>query len=482
MELAEYITLVCWALATCLQFIFMLMAGVIYFKNKEKLFAWYGLYCLLMFVYCTTKTPDFLYPLARVKLWKSHYLYQSFYWYLQILYHLAYMSFGISFVRLSLYKPRLSQYIQYYQKLILAAGSVCYLLGTFRLTSAQIVLDFFIWVFMPLHIVISIAVLSIVTTLPKRSYIYICGTSCYMLLILLAFILSYYQTSFGPLRGPAIFYIGIAIESSIFSLGLGLRIRDIYRERMAFQYNLNEAHLQLEKELKKQIDTQQREKHLLNQLREKQELDIQVEKLYNQVLRSQLNSHFIFNVLNSIKLFILEKNTQQASSYLSKFAKFIRLVLDSSIHEYHSLKEELDMLDLYVSIERVRLGERFYFSVIVEDDLNTNNVRIPALLLQPFVENALWHGVKNMPGNKTVIIHVFREAANTCIWIDDNGPGIDLREKMQSKKQFKSYGLKIVEDRIRHHNNKDERHISHAIINKKQINQTGTRVEVIISL
>src|SRR5690606_9144116 len=201
------------------------------------------------------------------------------------------------------------------------------------------------------------------------SYTYITGALCYMLLILLAFTLSYYQTGIGPVRGPAVFYIGVALESGIFSLGLGLRIRDIYQEKLFFQYNLNETNQKLQQELGRQLEAQQREKELLTELSHKQELDLQVEKLHNQVLRSQLNSHFIFNVLNSIKLFILENDTYKAAKYLSSFSRFIRRVLDSSMHEYHSLKQELEMIELYISIEKVRLGSDFGFTIDVEKDI-----------------------------------------------------------------------------------------------------------------
>src|SRR5690606_25845437 len=126
-------------------------------------------------------------------------------------------------VNLSAYRPKLFKHVLQYQRIILALSTVIYLAATLRFINVSLVLDFFLFIFMPLHIILSLVLLIIILRLPKKSYTYITGALCYMLLILLAFTLSYYQTGIGPVRGPAVFYIGVALESGIFSLGLGLR-------------------------------------------------------------------------------------------------------------------------------------------------------------------------------------------------------------------------------------------------------------------
>ncbi len=468
-------------MAISLQAAFMLMAALIFIKSKEQLFGWYALYCFLMFVYCATKTPDFIYPAEQVKLWKSHHLYNSFYWYIQILYHITYLSFGIRFVNLSAYRPKLFKHVLQYQSIILALSTVIYLAATLKFINVSLVLDFFLFIFMPLHIILSLVLLVIIMRLPKKYYTYITGALCYMLLILLAFTLSYYQTGIGPVRGPAVFYIGVALESGIFSLGLGLRIRNIYQEKLFFQYILNETNQKLQQELGRQLEAQQREKELLTELSHKQELDIQVEKLHNQVLRSQLNSHFVFNVLNSIRLFILEHDTNKAAKYLSSFSKFIRQVLNSSMHEYHSLKQELDMIELYINIEKVRLGSDFEFTILAEDNIPLNEIKMPALLLQPVVENALWHGIMQAKSEKKISIRVFKDTEKVVIQIDDTGPGIQNLKKTETIEKGKSYGLKILEKRILHHNKKSSAKVLYAIVNMKNMNKQGTRFEMTIA-
>ena len=113
-----------------------------------------------------------------------------------------------------------------------------------------------------------------------------------------------------------------------------------------------------------------------------------------------MNPHFIFNSLNSIQQYILNGEIDNANKYLSKFSKLIRLVLHYSEYNFISLEEEINMLELYLSVEKTRFGNSFEYKILIEDELETEEIKIPNLMIQPFVENAIWHGLMHKTGEK----------------------------------------------------------------------------------
>ena len=136
------------------------------------------------------------------------------------------------------------------------------------------------------------------------------------------------------------FYAAIILECLVFSYGLSYRIRLLHNQRLTIQKELEIAQQKMQEKLKEEINIQQKENLILLEQKQKQELITKVAFLQQKVLRSQINSHFIFNVLNSIKLFILENDAPKASLYLGKFARFIREVLDNSINDLTNLSDE----------------------------------------------------------------------------------------------------------------------------------------------
>lgn len=110
-----------------------------------------------------------------------------------------------------------------------------------------------------------------------------------------------------------------------------------------------------------------------------------------------MNPHFIFNCLNSINRFILVNDTDAASEYLTKFSRLIRMILDSSREDMITLQKELDSLRLYIGMEAMRFQDSFEWKIDIDPSVQTGNVLIPPLLLQPYVENAIWHGLMQAP-------------------------------------------------------------------------------------
>lgn len=169
-------------------------------------------------------------------------------------------------------------------------------------------------------------------------------------------------------------------------------------------------------------------------------------------LRAQMNPHFVFNCLNSIQECIVTQKYGEASNYLNKFSKLFRSVLNNSGRNLVTIDEEKEVLRLYLELEQMRFEQSFSYEMIVDEDLETDEILIPSMLLQPYVENALWHGLMHKEGDRHLRISFNRIDEDTyrCT-IDDNGIGRErsVELKSQSKaKRHESKGLKISSDRI----------------------------------
>lgn len=179
--------------------------------------------------------------------------------------------------------------------------------------------------------------------------------------------------------------------------------------------------------------------------------DKQILTLEQDMLRSQMNPHFIFNSLNSIKLYIINNEKHNAVYYLNKFSKLIRKILVASSEKESSLADELDTMHLYMNIENIRFSNEIDFQVSVDTNININNIKVPSLMLQPFLENALWHGLSSKKDDKKVTVNVFRTSEEFVgISITDNGIGRAQARKIQNEKLIKrkSVGIAITKARL----------------------------------
>ncbi|HOA38603.1 MAG TPA: histidine kinase [Flavihumibacter sp.] len=168
-------------------------------------------------------------------------------------------------------------------------------------------------------------------------------------------------------------------------------------------------------------------------------------------LRARMNPHFIFNCLNSIKLYTLENDAQTASEYLSKFSRLIRRVLEDATAEKITVAKELETLQLYIELEAMRFKDKVRYSIRVDDGIDQDLVEIPPLLLQPYVENAIWHGLMHRPQGGAIEVAVTQPADN-CLQVDitDNGIGRAAADALNSKSatRQKSFGLQMTAERI----------------------------------
>jgi LytS/YehU family sensor histidine kinase len=156
---------------------------------------------------------------------------------------------------------------------------------------------------------------------------------------------------------------------------------------------------------------------------ERLELERNLNRSVLTAIRSQMNPHFFFNALNTIQSYIFENDRQNASNYLSKFSRLTRMILEMSDKEQMPLSEEIDALRLYLELEKARFDTDFSFSIELTQGVDQEMLRIPPMLLQPYVENAVKHGLLHKKGPKEVRLQFIRENNLLIVRIDDNGIG-----------------------------------------------------------
>ncbi|MBO6622170.1 MAG: histidine kinase [Balneola sp.] len=181
------------------------------------------------------------------------------------------------------------------------------------------------------------------------------------------------------------FMIGVIVEIFIFGMGLGILMKRREDERTA--------------------------------------LNKEMEKVKMRALQTQMNPHFIFNSLNSIRSYMIKNETKEASGYLSKFSRLIRQILEYSTEEFITLKEELQVLSLYVQIEQLRFRDEFGFIIEVDESIDEEELVVPPLIVQPFLENAIWHGLMQKKGEKRIELSVKDSGKSLKVVLRDNGIG-----------------------------------------------------------
>ncbi len=203
------------------------------------------------------------------------------------------------------------------------------------------------------------------------------------------------------------------------------------------------------------------------------------------MLRSQMNPHFLFNSLNSIKLYIINNEQKNAVHYLNKFSKLVRKILEASSLREISLAEELETVELYMNIENIRFSNEIDFKISVEEGIEVHNVKIPSLILQPFLENALWHGLSSKEGEKKIELHVFRGKNGFIkISITDNGIGREVAERIKENKVLKrkSIGIDITKERLANFSKDYQNSFNVEILDLFDEHQKATGTQVILHI
>ncbi|MEY8780629.1 tetratricopeptide repeat protein [Allomuricauda sp. XS_ASV26] len=176
------------------------------------------------------------------------------------------------------------------------------------------------------------------------------------------------------------------------------------------------------------------------------EFNAKVAETELKALRSQMNPHFIFNSLNSISDFIARKDIKQADDYLVKFSKLTRSILENSEKKWIPLEEDLELMELYIQLEALRLEEKLTYTITIDESIETDNTLIPPFILQPFIENSIWHGIAPKNGLGQIDLSIKKAEDMLVCSVDDNGVG-RLKNHGQTHKN-NSFGLKITKNRI----------------------------------
>ena len=225
----------------------------------------------------------------------------------------------------------------------------------------------------------------------------------------------------------------LLIAAGISIVLLALLLYVVYRNRQTQVRHVKE----LEK-LNAQLNEQKDEISRMNTL------------LELKALRAQMNPHFIFNCMSSIQECMLTGRLEDANTYLSKLSKLLRMVLEHSDDESVTLEKELEMLHLYLELESVRLKDGFEYEIKVDKDIFPEEITVPTLILQPFAENAIWHGLLNKQDNRKLKISIHsRDEELTCV-IEDNGVGREQAAILKPlRKKHESKGIQLIDRRLR---------------------------------
>lgn len=200
--------------------------------------------------------------------------------------------------------------------------------------------------------------------------------------------------------------------------------------------------------------------HLTTKKNEVKEADLkhQLIELEMKALRAQINPHFLFNCMNAINLMILKGQTENASLYLAKFSRLVRLILENAEASAVTLESEMSLLESYIQLEELRLPGRINYSISVDESIGAQSTYMPSMVLQPVVENAIWHGIVHKEENAkgSISINVRQHEDELLCTIEDNGVGRARAQQIrdQSVIKNKSLGMKITEERLRLRNRK----------------------------
>jgi LytS/YehU family sensor histidine kinase len=189
-------------------------------------------------------------------------------------------------------------------------------------------------------------------------------------------------------------------------------------------------------------------RYLKKRSAEKLEFEMRISDLKQQAFGASMNPHFIFNSLNSVQYFISNDKNEDANNYLVKLSRLIRINLDGINKSHISIVEEIEKLNYYFSLEKMRFGDRINFELHLDPKINQFETKIPNMIIQPFVENSLWHGLLSS-NQKNGIVKVSFKKQDEYIYIiiEDNGIGISNAEKIKSSGHV-SKGISLIRERL----------------------------------
>lgn len=473
-------------------FVLTLYHFLLYFQHKDKTYLYYSLYTFLIFINHLYIIEDSF--LDDLLTYENRVFLRSISIYITWTYNIIYFVFAFTFIDLKSNSIKMYKWIFraiYFLLLITLLFEILYK------TTGNV--QFIIkgnWFFL-----VFIFVLAIVSYIPlfkiqnRLKYYIIIGSLVLFTTSLTAELMYRFDVEPpGVQVRYSIFYIGLIIENMFFSLGLGQKQKLILQEKNVSQAKLI-TQLRENEKLRRTINEQlEKDVSSLSKLAEIDRLDT-VNAMYERelaelkvtLLRSQMNPHFIFNSLNSIKLYIINNEKENAVYYLNKFSKLIRKILASTRDKQISLEEEIETTELYMNIENIRFESQIKYSLQIDDAVNINTIKVPCLILQPFIENAIWHGLSPKKGSKKLDLIISKGNQNfITITIIDNGVGREQSAILNQRKLHKktSIGIQLTMERLNnfYKDYKSDYLLTYSDLHDENEKAIGTSVELKLPL
>lgn len=384
---------------------------LIYFQNKSKLYLYYSLYLFALSIYLIKHVASDAYA--------GIFLYTNFS--IQFLAYAAYIAFARELLDTRTHLIKWDRYFEFATRILVVLAATFVFIQVFFDYNFQTKAFAIVAPILSFFTLISYYV--ILTKIKDASALYfVIGSFIYVFLANISFLEIFIGADTFLNLGvqPMFFvYLGAILQCIIFSVIIGFIIKRIEQKS-------KNAEVRLAVKLK------------------------EMEELKMTALQSQMNPHFLFNSLNSINNFVIKNEVEKASDYITKFSRLIRVILNSSSSPTSKLSEELDILALYVKMEQMRVSGGFDYVVNIDDNVNLDNIKVPPLFLQPFIENSIWHGIMKTDGHKFIKLTIKLEEDNVLCVVTDNGIGINKAKElshMSQKRKF--FGIEATENRIR---------------------------------
>jgi hypothetical protein len=368
----------------------------IYFMYKDKLFILYAFFLLSLLLYLGFKPSYFFWQFDRF----FPKFQVIFYDLIQVVVNIFYLQFASIFLQAKTDFPKLHIAIRYIIRILF--GIIALQLVLFLTPSLVYLTPHLLQFERYLVILFSLAAyVHIIKNFKNRIVLFLLvGSFFYLSGALTALIV----------HDVRFMMVGSALEVFVFSLGMGYRVKRIEEEKKSIESEIVAVQLT--------------------------------------ALRAQMNPHFIFNSLNSIRAYVISNETKKASDYLNKFARLIRLILHYSSKNTIPLKEELETLKLYVELEQMRYRDDFGFELKIAQGVDIEKLMVPPLILQPYVENAIGHGLAPKTGDKKLLVGIEKSGHNISFTIRDNGVGRSFSKKFLNDSKHKSVAMELTRKRI----------------------------------
>lgn len=419
---------------------------ILYFQNRDRSYLLYSFYTFFSFLaYVPVTESGFLHDLSDY--FKFDFRSKQLF---TIIFNCFYFFFFAQFLKVKKKNKTWYKIITYPALLFIAIAVITFLLMKYN--SADTYFDYFKQLFpflITAQIILSFYILTKFKN--KLKYYIVFGG----IVLFICSILGEHTVRELPFlnltkkMGDFIYYIGLFIENIAFSFALGHRQRITYRERVTFSKNYI-SEMRKNEELKDTINMENQKRLLIENEQIKFQQEISELKL--SILQTQMNPHFIFNALTSIKYYILENNSDKAVIYLTKFSKIIRTILIASTMKEFTLDEELQTIQVYVDIENSRFNHEIDFTIHIAENINPENIKLPPMVLQPFIENCILHGIA-LVVEKKINVDIFSKDSHIEIQITDNGVGRKEAHNNQNlrKRLGKSLGTKIADEMLKNY-------------------------------